>query len=325
MKSNYAHGGDIDLAQKKYGGSLEDWIDLSTGINPISYPWNSQKKSSLRDLPREKTSRELAIIASKVFKTAKGTLTLPVAGAQTAIQLLPLLFKENSDVKILSPTYNEYETCFRNFSFNVKKVYSISDMERSDVAIIVNPNNPTGEHYEDKVLDLLSKKVGYLIIDESFKSFTSQKKKKESHNIIRINSFGKFFGLAGLRLGFVSGPANLIQSLKKFIGPWQVSNLAADIGKTALEDSKWIKHMEDTLRKSSLFLKEICLSTDWELVGETLLFQTYSTKSSKKIEESFAKEKIWIRTFNYSNKMFRIGIPGKKNEWNKLKKVVKAL
>ena len=150
MTKEYLHGGDLDIALEKYGGHLEDWLDLSTGINRISYPWKFENDISLQNLPRKKTIENLSLAASKTLKMDKGTLTLSVGGAQSAIQFLPLLFRGNNSVKILSPTYNEYENCFRNFGFKIEKVYNLSDLKEAQIAIVVNPNNPTGKLYTDQ-------------------------------------------------------------------------------------------------------------------------------------------------------------------------------
>ena len=325
MKRDHFHGGDLDIALAKYGGHLKDWLDLSTGINRISYPWKLKNDISLQNLPRKKTIENLSLAASKTLKMDKGTLTLSVGGAQSAIQFLPLLFRGNNSVKILSPTYNEYENCFRNFGFNIEKVYNFSDLKEAQIAIVVNPNNPTGKWYTEQELETLSKKVEYLIIDQSFHSISSRKTQKLKKNIIRINSFGKFFGLAGIRLGFVSGPFEIIKSLEKLVGPWQVSNFALDIGLQALTDSKWIFTAEKTLMQSSQNLKDLFVPVNWKLIGDTFLFHTYSTENAKKIEEQFAMEQIWIRTFDYSDKWVRIGIPGKEEEWERIKKVIGKL
>ena len=325
MINNTAHGGDLDIAIEKYGGSIEDWLDLSTGINRISYPWKQKNNISLRDLPRKKVIENLAAVASKTFKMANDSITLPVAGAQSAIQLLPLLFKQKNLVKILSPTYNEYETCFKNFGFNVEKSTTLTDLKTSELAIIVNPNNPTGKFYSDQELEKLSQNVDFLILDQSFHSISSRKPQNPKRNIIRINSFGKFFGLAGVRLGFVSGPDNLIKALNKLVGPWQISNFATEIGLAALSDTDWIETMEKKLLKSSDKLKEVFHSTNWKLIGDTYLFHTYSTENAKKVEEQFAREKIWIRTFDYSDKWVRIGIPVKQEEWERVNRAKERL
>ena len=321
----YLHGGDLDIALKKYGGHLNDWLDLSTGINRISYPWKFKNDILLQNLPRKKTIENLSLAASKTLRMDKGNLTLSVAGAQSAIQFLPLLFKHKDSVKILSPTYNEYENCFRNFGFNIEKVYNFSDLNAAQIAVIVNPNNPTGKLYTDQELETLSENVEFLIIDQSFHSISSRKIQRLKKNMIRINSFGKFFGLAGIRLGFVSGPAKLIKSLEKLVGPWQVSNLALNIGMQALTDNKWILTTEKTLMQSSQKLKDLFASVNWNLIGNTFLFHTYSTENAKKVEEHFAMEKIWVRTFDYSDKWVRIGIPGKQEEWERLKIVIEKL
>ena len=191
----YLHGGDLDIALKKYGGHLNDWLDLSTGINRISYPWKFKNDILLQNLPRKKTIKNLSLAASKTLKMDKGNLTLSVAGAQSAIQFLPLLFKHNDSVRILSPTYNEYENCFRNFGFNIEKVYNFSDLNEAQIAIIVNPNNPTGKLYTDQELETLSENVEFLIIDQSFHSISSRKVQRLKKNRLELIPLGNFLGL----------------------------------------------------------------------------------------------------------------------------------
>ena len=240
------HGGDIELAIKKYGGAKENWIDLSTGINGASYPWQQNIKVELRNLPSNKLLVNLEQAASTAYKVAENTETAAVSGAQQIINLLPLCLKSCNSVAILGPTYNEYEKAFKNSGIKTQTVSEVSELSSSDIAIIVNPNNPTGKVIADETLSELSKKVRILIIDESFKMFSSRKT-QNLDNLIQINSLGKFFGLAGVRLGFVSGPSDFIKSVRKMVGPWPISSLAAEIGLVALSDKIWISQMEKIL------------------------------------------------------------------------------
>ena len=222
---------------------------------------------------------------------------------------------------ILGPTYNEYEKAFKRSGTKTKTVSETSELSLSDIAIIVNPNNPTGKVIADETLAGLSKKVRILIIDESFKMFSSRRTLNFS-NIIQINSLGKFFGLAGVRLGFVSGPSEFIKTVKEMLGPWPVSSLAAEIGIVALNDKVWISEMEKILVTESNALHEVCNSRNWELVGRTSLFHTYATSSCLEVEKQFAAHGIWVRTFDYSETWVRLGIPTSENAWTRVKQAL---
>ena len=315
------HGGDIDLAIKKYGGARENWIDLSTGINGASYPWQESINVELRNLPSNKILMQLEKAAARAYKIAECTETAAVSGAQQIINLLPLCLKSCNSVAILGPTYNEYEKAFKRSGTKTKTVSETSKLSCSDIAIIVNPNNPTGKVIADETLAGLSKKVRILIIDESFKMFSSRRTLNFS-NIIQINSLGKFFGLAGVRLGFVSGPSEFIKTVKEMLGPWPVSSLAAEIGIVALNDKVWISEMEKILVTESNALLEACSSKNWRLVGRTSLFHTYATSSCLEVEKQFAAHSIWVRTFDYSKTWVRLGIPTSENAWTRVKQAL---
>ena len=197
----------------------------------------------------------------------------------------------------------------------------VSKLSSSDIAIVVNPNNPTGKVIAEEILDDLSKKVRILIIDESFKMFSSRRIQKFD-NVIQINSLGKFFGLAGVRLGFVSGPSDFIKSVRGMLGPWPVSSIAAEIGKIALNDKTWISQMEKILLEGSNVLHRACNTKNWKLIGKTNLFHTYATSSSLEVEKQFAAHYIWIRTFDYSETWVRLGIPSSKYEWTRVRQAL---
>ncbi len=318
---NIQHGGDIDLAIKKYGGLRADWIDLSTGINRTSYPWQESVKVELRDLPSNTLLMGLEKAASRAYKVAEGKDTAAVQGAQQIISLLPTCLKNYNSVAILGPTYNEYEKAFKGSRIKAETVSEVSKLSSSDIAIVVNPNNPTGKVIAEEILDDLSKKVRILIIDESFKMFSSRRIQKFD-NLIQINSLGKFFGLAGVRLGFVSGPSDFIKSVRGMLGPWPVSSIAAEIGIIALNDKNWISQMEKILLEGSNVLHKACNTKNWKLIGKTNLFHTYATSSGLEVEKQFAAHNIWIRTFDYSETWVRLGIPTSKYEWTRVRQAL---
>ncbi len=259
--------------------------------------------------------------ASRAYKVAEGKDTAAVQGAQQIISLLPICLKNYNSVAILGPTYNEYEKAFKSSGMKAETVSEVSKLSSSDIAIVVNPNNPTGKVIAEEILDDLSKKVRILIIDESFKMFSSRRLQKFD-NVIQINSLGKFFGLAGVRLGFVSGPSDFIKSVRGMLGPWPVSSIAAEIGIIALNDKTWISQMEKILLEGSNVLHEACSTRNWKLVGKTNLFHTYATSNCLEVEEQFAAHYIWIRTFDYSKSWVRLGIPTSKYEWARVRQAL---
>ena len=320
------HGGNLDLAIKIYGGRRDDWIDLSTGINPNPYPFRNININELKDLPNNDDIQKLILI-SKSYLSTNGAVSL-IPGAQAAINILPILFK-NTNISILEPTYNEYKNVFFNICRDVKSVYNLEDLAGSEVAILCNPNNPTGKIYSKKELIKISKSVDILIIDESFidlfpnNSLCNQVNSK-TENILILRSFGKFFGLAGLRLGFTITGEKLNEKIQKLMGPWPVSNAAIAIGSEALLDSSWINNTIIKLKEDSYFLERLSSKIGWVDIGGTYLFKLFKTCDAKIIQHKLAKQKVWSRRFSYSKEWIRLGIPNNKH-FLKLEKIFNIL
>lgn len=305
------HGGNIDEAIIDYGGHEVDWIDLSTGINPECYPIPKFSDTDWRDLPTVTEIRKLESLISSQFKTFSSVMLTP--GSQIAINLLPMLFKKQI-VGILEPTYSDYFVSFANAGFKVYSCKNLKELFKSKIAILVNPNNPDGKNYDVKDLIVLSKKVNVLIVDESFVEASETSSiisyiNQETNNIIVIKSFGKLYGLAGLRLGFVFSGRSLIKEFKKVFSFWPVSKVSIKIASKAVIDSKWMIRTQIKLKKKAKILDDIMKSIDFELVGGTNLFRLYSTPNSLSSQKFLAKKFIWSRIFSYSEKWLRLGIP----------------
>ena len=309
------HGGNIDRAITIYGGKKKEWIDLSTGINPECYPIPNFSDADWRNLPTFTEIENLEFIIKSIFNTFASVMLTP--GSQIAISLLPLLLKKQ-DVCILEPTYGDYTESFINAGFKVRSCKDIQELFKSKIAIIVNPNNPDGKNYRINDLILLSKKVNILIIDESFVEASETKSilghiNKKTSNIIVIKSFGKVYGLAGLRLGFVFSGEGLIDKFKRIFSFWPVSTVAIKIASKALTDKEWIKSTQAKLKKKSYVLDNIMKTLHFELIGGTNLFRLYLTPNAKLAQIFLAKKFIWSRIFSYSEKWLRLGIPCDRN------------
>lgn len=307
------HGGNLDYAIAKYGGRFADWLDLSTGINLRPYPFIDVSKRSFNFLPQKCALEKLDFAARLYYNIPNGVEILPVAGVQDGIQTIPFM-KEKGLAKILSPTYSEYETVLKKFGWKVKKVYSLNELKDADIAILVNPNNPDGRIAErEKILDAVSG-VQEIIIDESFGDLypeLSMVSFADQSNITVFKSFGKFFGLPGVRLGFVIGNEKKIRALKLYMEPWQVSGPAIEIGTRALSDKQWIRENHLQLKNRSRQLSDILLKAEnCRVVGSTGLFHLIHTNCALETQKQFAKNQIWTRIFDYSENWLRIGTPG---------------
>ncbi|QMU57108.1 MAG: threonine-phosphate decarboxylase [Boseongicola sp.] len=311
------HGGDLARAINTYGGTANDWIDLSTGINRRAYPVPMLSDAAWRSLPDKDATANLLQAARTAYRTTWPMTQM--AGAQAAIQLLPRLATPG-EARILSPTYNEFQAALNDANWTVTRVTSETDLPGADVAIVVNPNNPTGHHIHPEALHKLAQKVGILIVDESFGDATpdlSLLPGTMPENVVVLRSFGKFFGLAGARLGFVAGPQNMIDQIQSGAGPWPASGPAIEIGTKALNDLNWQDNMRTQLAEDASRMDSIAIKAAWIPVGGTHLFRTYDTGAAAACQEMLANSRIWSRIFPYSNSWMRLGFPGSEEEWER--------
>ena len=319
------HGGDIDNAIKKYGGNKDNWIDLSTGINPHYYPYKLINIRELQNLPCKNDIDNLNKLAKKYFQTT--ACVRAVSGAQGGINILPFLFP-NKTVSILSPTYNEYQNVFSNSLKKIINVKNLSELKKSQIAIICNPNNPDGKLYSNEDLLKISKNVEYLIIDESFMDQYPRKslshKLDDQTNILILRSFGKFFGLAGIRLGFLISNKEIDKKIQFLVGTWPISNVAINVASKALIDDVWIMNTISFLKEGSYFLDCLASEISWKVVGGTNLYRLYETPNADDAQYKLANFKIWSRRFTYSKKWIRLGIP-KKKDFKKVSEIFKKI
>ena len=312
------HGGNLHLALQRFGGELRDWIDLSTGINRQPYPVGELQADCWSALPSKSALTSLHHAAQEAYGTSAPVLA--TNGAQAAIQWLPHLASRGR-VRILSPTYNEYAAVFSGAGWQVTEVSGLDGLTGADMAVLANPNNPDGRQYEPRQLLELLPEVGRLVIDESFADAIPELS-LASHagcpRLLILRSFGKFFGLAGLRLGFVIGSEADIAALAAMAGPWPVSGPALAIGARALTDREWAKATSARLARDCKRLDAEVSRLGWALVGGTPLFRLYETGDATRAQERLARSHVWSRIFPYHRGWLRLGLPGNESEWTRL-------
>jgi cobalamin biosynthetic protein CobC len=318
------HGGNLDVALARFGGALEDWIDLSTGINRRPYPLPALAPRHWSALPSRSDMDALHAAARRAYATDASVLA--VAGAQAAIQLLPRLAPPGR-ARILAPTYNEFAPILSGAGWQVENVDEIEALAGTDLAVVVNPNNPDGrQHDPAKLLALLSG-AKRLVVDESFADVapaSSLAAAAGRTGLLVLRSFGKFYGLAGLRLGFVLGSAGDIAALDAMAGPWPISGVAIEIGRKALLDRDWADATRARLAADAQRLDGMAKTVDWKLIGGTPLFRLYDVGDATAVQERLARARIWSRIFTERPNWLRLGLPGGETEWTRLSEALSA-
>jgi cobalamin biosynthetic protein CobC len=312
------HGGNLNDAVTRYGRPREQWLDLSTGINPHPYPVPALPADAWHRLPE--FDQALSQAAQSYYGAPQ---LLPVAGTQAAIQALPRL-RACSRVVMAAPSYSEHQHRWRQCGHDVREVpYANLELaiDECDVMVVCNPNNPTGEHIAPSALlrwaERLSARGGWLIVDEAFGDTTpewSVAAATSRPGLIVLRSVGKFFGLAGLRLGFVAAHADLLNRLADLLGPWMVSGPAQQIGAAALSDRVWQTAMRRQLRDSGARLHQLLAAHGITAAG-TALYQYWSDAHAAQFAEHMARRGIWVRLFAHG---VRLGLPPDEEGWQRL-------
>lgn len=316
------HGGNLDQAIARFGRPAAEWIDLSTGINRQPYPVPELLPHAWNALPTRSDMQALIAAAADCYGTRAAIA--PVAGAQMAIQLIPRLGSAGK-ARVLSPTYNEHAASLRSAGWSVEEVPALDELTGADLAVVVNPNNPDGRSYSPEALLNLASKVGRLVVDESFAdpapglSLTAQ---AGQPGLFLLRSFGKFYGLAGLRLGFVLGNEAEIARLADMSGPWPVSGAAIAIGRAALADRDWAEATTARLQAETARLDALAKDASWNLVGGSPLFRLYETGDAGAAQDRLAGAAIWTRRFPWSQGWLRLGLPGSAAEWSRLEEAL---
>jgi cobalamin biosynthetic protein CobC len=300
------HGGGLDAAARLFGGVRADWLDLSTGINPCPYPIGALPKDAWTALPDSNAFAALELAARAFWQVPTGAAVLAAPGASALIARMPLLAAAGR-VAIAAPTYNEHGRAFRSAGWQVVDAESISEAR-----VLVHPNNPDGRVWGAQDL------AGLTIVDESFCDVmpeASLMRHAAQPGIIILKSFGKFWGLAGMRLGFAIGDPALIARLSQAIGPWAVSGPALAIGAQALRDVAWAQAERVRLACDAKRLDALIAAP---LVGGTTLFRLYDVGDALAFQTHLASVKIWSRVFPYSTRWVRLGLPGAEADWSRL-------
>jgi len=321
------HGGRLRKAALDYGIAEADWLDLSSGLAPWPFPIPEIPLRAWARLPETDDGLEQA--ACDYYGAAQ---VLPVAGSQMAIQLLPRL-RRAGKVGVLSPCYAEHAEAWRRSGYIVREVLEQEVeffLDSLDVLVVVNPNNPTGLSLTPaRLLDWharLAQRGGWLVVDEAFMDNTPQLSLAPyAHQVglVVLRSFGKFFGLAGVRLGFVLAERKLLKLLAEQVGPWAVSGPTRVLGTACLQDTEGHARQRIRSDEASERLAALLTRCGFAPQGGCALFQWLITEHAEALHEFLARRGILLRLFSH-NSSVRFGLPADAAQELRLEQALQA-
>lgn len=343
------HGGAVDFAARRYGIPPHEWLDLSTGINPVAYPVGTIDAAFWQRLPLASELDQLKHAAKSYYNVTDTCHLVCAPGTQALIQNIPFWLRDQTpdhstaDVHIIGPTYGEHERCWARAGYHCQihdstpkqrhaKIQNILNTSApGSVVVLVNPNNPDGTLFApDDVAEFAKQALArqcWLLVDEAFMDCQPDlslcSRIGQLPNTIILRSFGKFFGLAGVRLGFAVMAAELADDLGRRIGPWAIPGPTIAIGIKALQDTAWHQQTRGRLASDSLRLDTL-ITRHSKLVsaGTTDLFRYYDGAQCIHLADQLARRGILIRLFDHDPNKVRFGFPGTASQWNRLEKAM---
>lgn len=321
------HGGEPPIASSEEGA---DWLDLSTGISPFAYPFVPPDPESWQNLPRRAEQQAALDAAADYFGQGEGGDICAGPGSQALLQAVPEVL-EKGIVAIPGPTYQEHAVRWQQAGHEVREITALSAVSADcRYVVLVNPNNPTGTVFDRRQLLGLARQLdardGCLIVDEAFGDVmpqTSMAGFAGEPGLLVLKSFGKFYGLAGLRIGFLLGYGPVVAAVREKIGLWPVNGPALSVAAQAYSDVDWINDHRHNLSAQASRLR-LLLADYGQVIGGTDLFVLMQDRAAGEIFERLAEHHIHIRYFPDNPDWLRFGLPGEESAWTRLEAALKG-
>lgn len=326
------HGGDLAVARALFPAAPEPWLDLSTGINPVPYPCPAFDASCLQRLPSPSDLERLKSAAAIAYHASGPDEVVAAPGTQILIETLPRIWP-HARVAVVGPTYAEHAAAWARAGHRVETVPTLEAASGAQVVVVVNPNNPDGRVHAIADLrcmaDQLRLRRGLLVIDEAFADLESSDLGLEAdqirqiHNsVLRLRSFGKSYGLAGLRLGFALGSPHLVRRIEIALGCWAVSGPAIAAGLAALPDADWRAQAAQARSVDAGRLDRMVRRAGGRIVGGTILFRTAEFADGASVFRRLGEAGIFVRRFAESPPRLRFGLPASRADWCRLSRAL---
>lgn len=320
------HGGDLATIRHLFPDAPDRLVDLSTGISPFPYPVAPGTPEELLHLPPPDAVRQLLRNAASAWGVPEGDFIAAVPGTQAAIGLLPLILRSKA-VMIAGPTYsgheNSWQAAGRQVSF-APDYTTLRNAPEGTSCVVVSPNNPDGRVLSsDHLCDLAAerrRRGSFLIVDEAFADWDTESviPALPMPGLIVLRSFGKTYGLPGVRLGFVVADPDIVRQVRAVFGSWPVSGQALACGLQALNDQKWHRKTGERLALATRRLRLLLQNTGWEIIGGTRLFTLVRLHNAHAVWATLCRAGIVTRAFTYDDSILRFGLPRNEDEWERL-------
>jgi cobalamin biosynthetic protein CobC len=324
------HGGRLDVARSLFTDAPQPWVDLSTGINPRAYPAPRASQRARNRLPAPSELARLEALAAAAFGVHDPALVVATPGTECALRLLPQVLNFKAAI-IVGPTYGSHADAWTRAGALTETISRDATHEHAARAVcltIVNPNNPDGYIVERAQLlamhDSLERHGGTLIVDEAFADVAPQASvageagTADAPRLVVLRSFGKFFGLAGLRLGFVVAAPAIAGDMRGLLGEWPVSSDALAAGLAAYADRRWVDRERLILQKSARRLDRLLATSGFEPAGGTSLFRLARAADARERFARLLAAGILVRPFDFDPRLLRFGLPRGHDQWQRL-------
>lgn len=308
--ADLVHGGALDAMARAFPGAPGPWLDLSTGINPWPYPTTAVRADDWARLPSAALGDACRDAMAAAWR-ADPACVLPVPGTEVAIRLLPLLI-EAERVAVLGPTYDDHARAWVAAGRTVREVRRPSEAVGADLVAACNPNNPDGRVLDAEELAALRGGARWLVLDEAYAEAApgaSLASRAGEPGLVVLRSFGKFHGLAGVRLGAVLGPPDLLARLAALLGHWRVSGPALRLGAAAYADAAWRDATLARLRAATGDLRARLRAGGLAVVGGTPLFTLARADDAAARWRRLAQAGVYVRRFARDRTLLRVGLP----------------
>ena len=331
MESALLHGGNLGAARRLFPDAPEPFIDLSTGINPHSYPVPPLSPDLFTRLPEPAALDRLTAVAATAYGAPSREHVVAAPGTQILLTPVAALVPPGR-AAVLGPTYAELSRAATLVGHDVTEVGDIGQLKNADLAVVVNPNNPDGRAFNQRELldlaDARRRRGSLLVIDEAFMEVgpvgASLCGEVARGDIVVLRSFGKFFGLAGLRLGFALAAPAITARLAAWLGPWAVSGAALAVGEAALADTAWAQATRERLRRDAQRLDELLSRSGLEVIGGTPLFRLARCPAAQELVVHLGRAGILVRHFTENPTWLRFGLPAGEDAWTRLRTALGA-
>lgn len=330
------HGNRIGIASELCPDAPRPWIDLSTAINPHPYPAPRASALARARLPDPQQLLKLEVAAARAFGAKDSERVLATSGSESVLRLLPHVLPGATEAIIVWPTYPSHTETWQTLGVPVSRIYSIKRAAPAPGAVItvVNPNSPDGsltarEHLLE-AHDKVAACDGFLVIDEAFAdadpscSVADLAGSERCPRLLVLRSFGKFYGLAGVRLGFVIGAPKLIARIRAALGEWPVAADAITAGLAAYTDPLWAERTRLRLRSAARKLDALLIRSGFTIVGGTSLFRLAHSDLAPARYKQLLNAGILTRPFNHDTRLLRFGLPHGGTTWHRLRETLRA-